>query len=143
MARNRSIRNFTARLDRIAKTAPRNVVLQMEANSQELLQRARALSPRLTKAMENSGKITRTVQTRGRVVFKVEFGTTAETAKYFNFLHNATYALGPISRRKPGTSDGRVGPGFLSRPLARHSARWALLLNRAFKKAVADSKRGR
>jgi hypothetical protein len=116
----------------------------MEANSRELLQRARALSPRLTKAMENSGKITRTVQSRGRVVFKVEFGTTPETAKYFNFLHNGTYNLGPVSRRKrPRMGDGKVGPGFLSRPLERHQARWNALLAKSMKKAIKKTKRGR
>lgn len=76
----------------------------------ELLGRAQAVAPELTRHLVLSGAIDRSKQ--GEVITRV----VKFTEIYALIMHEDFYQLGPLSRRKSGTQDGPVGRKYLERP---------------------------
>ncbi len=91
------------------------VAQTMEDNADDLLVRALKLSPQLSGEHINTGK----VHKRGQFLFIVGFDKP-----YSVWLHFAKYKLGPISKLKPKTSDGRVGRGYLKKPMTKNRKRY-------------------
>jgi hypothetical protein len=105
---------------------------QLDDNADDLLVRSDALSPQLTGDHIETGTVTKL----GKFVRVVSYDMD-----YSVWIHEARYKLGPISSRKPGTSDGRVGRKFLQRPFDLHKERYQHLIGKAAGKAVRESLR--
>lgn len=108
------------------------IAQSIEDAADDLLNAGNALSPQLSGAHIASGKVTAFGQF-GRVV--------GYDQPYSVRLHFSTrYKLGPISRLKPGTSDGAPGPGYLSRPFDNRKQRWirdiGVAINDSIRRAV-------
>lgn len=102
----------TARnLRRIADQGSLAALTTTRAQARELLKRARAVAPRLTGRLEDSGKVVEVTQGKNRIAWGVTFDTP-----YAVIRHEDFYNLGPVSQLKPPTQDGAVGRKFLARP---------------------------
>ena len=116
----------------IKRNVEEAVEQQLDDNADDLLNRSNGLSPQLTGAHINSGKVHRP-SAFVRIV--------AYDKPYAVFLHESRYRLGPVSRLKPGTPDGRVGRRYLSRPYEKRKKIYTDLIGKAVVKAVNQSVR--
>lgn len=125
------------RLAAFAKRIPEvGVTRGLDLSAADLLERSANLAPILTGDLIRSGRIIRQRRGRGRIVRIISYGTDHAV-----FTHEGFYRLGPVSSRKPATSDGPVGRKYLERPFRIHSKRYVELIRSEAEKAINQGRR--
>ncbi len=120
------------RADRLVRDIEDAIAQAMTDNAEDLLVRSDKLSPQLSGDHVNSGKVYK----RGQFLRIVGYDKP-----YSVWLHFARYKLGPISKLKPATSDGKVGRNYLKKPLSKNRKRYIKHVGQAIDDAVQRSAR--
>lgn len=103
----RGLRNKVKRFPRLLEAI---IGRRMDDRAEELLGRAQALTPELSRRLILSSKITKR-DTRVRKVRVVSFDTPYAIRRHEDF-----YLEGPITAAKAATQDGQPGRKYLERP---------------------------
>lgn len=122
------------RLKTIRRNVRREVAFALDDASDDLLSRARQLSPQLTGFLIGSGIIAkrRAREVIGRTIFF--------DAPYAVVRHEDVYNLGPISSQK-SSPDGPIGRKYLSRPFEKHNPRYQREIRDAIERGIRLSLR--
>lgn len=118
----------------ITRNVRREVAVRLDQSADDLLLRARGLSPQLTGALIGSGAIAR----RGNrdVVKRIIYFDTPYAVR----MHEDRYNLGPISSIK-SSPDGPIGRGYLRRPFDANSRDYIANIGAGVRLALRQSVR--
>ncbi len=118
------LRKLFATKKKVQRAALVGVEIALNRVAADLLSRSAGVAPILTGDLIRSGRVTGDTS-RLRVTRFVTYGTDHAVFAHEQITPFGPFGLGPISSKKPSTSDGVVGGGFLLRPFNIHREKYA------------------